>query len=46
MKLTRRAAERVSLVLAVRKAEKDAAKPKLNYDKLFDGLIYAVHDNV
>lgn len=46
MKLTRRARQRVELVLAVRKAERNAAKPKLNYDNLFDGLIRAVHENV
>lgn len=46
MKITRRAAQRINLVLAVRKAERDAAKPKLDYDQLFDGMIQAVHQNV
>jgi len=46
MKITRRARQRVELILAVRKAENEAAKPKLNYDSLFDGLIHAVHQNV
>ncbi len=44
MKITRRARQRINLVLAVRKAERDAAKPQLNYDNLFDGLIRAVHN--
>jgi hypothetical protein len=46
MKLTRRAAQRINLVVATRRAEKEAAKPKLNYDNLFDGLIRSVHENV
>lgn len=45
MKLTRRAQNRILLVVATRKAER-AATRALNYDSLFDGLITAVHENV
>jgi hypothetical protein len=39
MKITRRLARRISVVVAVRKAERDAEKPKLNYDNLMADLL-------
>jgi hypothetical protein len=38
MKLTRRAARRIELVIATRRVEKDAVK-KLDYDKLFEYVL-------
>lgn len=37
MKLTRRAARRLQITLATRKAEKET--PQFNYDKLFEPLL-------
>lgn len=45
MKLTRRARNRILVIVATRAAEKADARA-LNYDSLFDGLITAVHENV
>lgn len=45
MKLTRRAQNRVRLIVATRKAEK-AADLALNYDTLMDDLIRSVHNHV
>jgi hypothetical protein len=45
MKLTRRAQNRIRLIVATRRAEK-AADLALNYDNLMDDLIQSVHANV
>lgn len=48
MKITRRAKQRIILVVATRRAEAETAKPKLNYESLFqfDALVQAAGKTV
>lgn len=43
MKITRRAKQRITLIVATRRAEAEAAMPQLNYESLFqfDNLVQA-----